>query len=184
MNTAATLSLAGWSPARFTADEFATMIGAGLFADRRVELVQGELREMPPAGNRHARRHAAIAYRLIAALGEAMVRVEVAIRLDHETIAAPDAAVLRRDVVEDGPIAAADVLMVVEVADTSLSYDVGVKRTIYATAGIAHYWVVDARRSVVHVYGTAVADDYETLVVIAFGEPLTVPGTDAVVTID
>jgi Uma2 family endonuclease len=78
----------------------------------------------------------------------------------------------------------AEVELAVEVAETTLSRDMGMKRMKYAAAGIAHYWVIDGERSRVHVWGEPVNGDYAQIATVRFGEPLAVPGTDATIVID
>jgi len=67
---------------------------------------------------------------------------------------------------------------------TTLDRDMGAKRIDYARAGIAHYWVVDGERRVVHVFADPVSGDYADVRTVRFGAPLAVPGTGSVITLD
>jgi Uma2 family endonuclease len=170
--------------ARFTAAEFLHMVEAGAFDDMNVELVEGELQRMPPAGNSHSRRHGSVAFRLMSAVGEALVRIEAGVQIDDGNILGPDVALLTRAVAEDGPLPVDSVALAVEVAESSIDRDLGVKRLLYAGAGIPHYWVVDGKRFVTHVFERPVDGDYSALQLVSFGKPLAVPGTDATIILD
>lgn len=171
-------------PARFTTAEFLRMIEAGVFGDDKVELVEGELRRMPPPGNDHSRGVVAVVARLLRLAPEGLVRAETGIDLDDDTVVGCDAALLREDKRGRGMMRPDNVVLVVEVAETSLDYDTGLKRRKYAGAGIGHYWVVDGPRGVVHVYTEPVDGDYVDIHTVRFGQPLAVPGTDATIMLD
>ena len=79
---------------------------------------------------------------------------------------------------------ASEILLMVEVSESTRERDIGMKRMKYATAGIPHYWVVDGERSVVHVHADPIEGDYADIGTVRFGHPLPVPGTDATITID
>lgn len=78
-------------------------------------------------------------------------------------------------------IPAAAFALVVEVAVSTRDRDLGLKRTLYAAAGIPTYWVIDADRGVTHVFDRPENGDYMGLSLARFGEPLAVPGTDGAV---
>ncbi len=170
--------------ARFTATEFLHMVEAGAFDDMNVELVEGELQRMPPAGNSHSRRHGSVAFRLMSAVGEALVRIEAGVQIDKDNIVGPDVALLTGVVAEDGPLPTDAIKLAIEVAESSIDRDLGVKRLLYAGAGIPNYWAVDGKRSVTHVFEQPVDGDYASLRLVPFGKALTIPGTDATITLD
>lgn len=95
-----------------------------------------------------------------------------------------DVAVLREPVEGNRLLIAADILLVIEVAETSVARDTTMKRFAYASGGIPHYWVVDGNRSVIHVYANPLEGDYTRFHSVGFGETLDVPGTDGTITID
>jgi Uma2 family endonuclease len=120
----------------FTADEFERMAERGVFLeDARLELVEGEIVEMSPIGKRRA-----ACVDLLAELfrerlqRQVIVRVQNPIQLDDHSEPQPDLALLRRreDFYRDALPTPDDVLLVVEVADTSVEYDRQVKLPIYA----------------------------------------------------
>ena len=170
--------------ARFTTCEFLRMADAGAFEGMKVELVAGELERIPPPGNRHGLRQIKVALRLGAIVAEELLRGEVGIDLGENTLLGCDAALLRAPVAENRMLLPSDVLLAVEVAESTLARDTGMKRFAYAEAGIPHYWVVDGERSVVHIYGDPVAGDYAEVSTARFGGPLAVPGTGAAIVID
>ena len=169
--------------ARFTTAEFLRMIEAGAFEDWKVELVGGELDRMPLPGNEHARRQMRVV-RLARVAPEALLRAGTGIDLGNDTVLGCDAAILRLPVegVGNRMLRPDEVLLAIEIAETSRERDLGLKRVRYAAAGIAHYWVVDGERGVVHVHSEPVAGDYAEIATVRFGQPLRVPGTDATIT--
>ena len=172
------------TPARFTTAEFLRMGEAGAFDDMKVELVEGELVRMNPPMSAHAARQAKIAIRLSRLFAESRIMGEVGVDLGNDTLVGCDVAVLREPVAENRLLVAADVLLVIEVAETSAARDTTFKRFAYAGGDIPHYWVVDGTRAVVHVYAAPVEGDYTRFQSIGFGEPLAVPETDGTITID
>lgn len=131
----------------FTVDDYYRM-AAGVFAeDERVELIEGEIIEMSPAGSRHA----GCVIKLNALLHERkedspiIIGVHNPVRLNDGTEPQPDIAVLRwrDDYYVGAHPTPADVLLVIEVADSSLVLDLGMKAKSYARAGIPEYWVFD-----------------------------------------
>jgi len=139
----------------FTVEEYERMGEAGLFDEGpRVELVGGEIIEMSPIG----RHHAACVNRLTALLtrdlsGRFVVAVQNPMRLDDLSEPQPDVVVLapRADFYEAFHPRPEDTLLVIEVADTSLGWDRGIKRARYAAAGVAEVWIVDLGAGMVEV---------------------------------
>jgi Uma2 family endonuclease len=131
---------------RFSVDEYEQMTELGILTENdRVELIRGEILEKMTIGDRHA----ACTIRLnqllsLAVAGRALVSIQNPIRLaDSEP--EPDVALLtpRPDFYASGKPRPADVLLIVEVADTTLEFDRDVKRPMYAEAGIGEYWIVN-----------------------------------------
>ena len=132
---------------RFTVDEYYATAYAGIPKENaRVELIQGEIVEMGPLGNRHA----ACVDRLVDLLTlltrkPAITRVQNPVHINDYSTVEPDLMLLvRRDefYVSDRP-SSSDVLLLVEVSDTILQYDRNVKFPIYANAGIVEVWIAD-----------------------------------------
>lgn len=139
-----------------TVDEYHAMGEAGLFAENeRVELLDGHLINMSPAGYQHnhctSRLNMLLMQRIFEAGLEAKpkVFVQMGVRLDEESELQPDIAVLSPDAPETRTPVPEDVLLAIEVAHSSLSYDDGPKRIRYAEAGIPVYWIVDIENETV-----------------------------------
>ncbi len=149
---------------RLTVSDFHRMGEAGIFAPGdRMELIDGEIIDMSPIGAIHA----AIVALLTAFLcrtvgGGVIVRCQNPIRLDDSSEPEPDIALLRPRA--DGYMSAhpgpGDVLVVIEVADTSLAYDLGVKVPLYARHGIPEAWVIDAATRQTRVFRDPSAEGY------------------------
>lgn len=139
---------------RFTVDEYHRMAEAGiLHEDDRVELIRGEIVEMSPIGGRHAACVREINHLLGRKLGEELrLDVQSPVRLDEQDAPQPDLAVIRaRDYGSSLPVPE-DVLLLIEVSDTSLAYDRNVKLPLYGRSGIPEVWIVDLNNKVVDRY--------------------------------
>lgn len=141
---------------RIDVERFHRMIEAGCFNDGdRVELIDGELRDMPPIGPPHGGTTSSLNMILTPKLaGRAIVSVQGPLVLSDGTEIYPDLAVLRlrEDCYRRSNPTAEDVLLVIEVADSSLALDQGIKLANYARADIHRYWIVDLRHRALHDY--------------------------------
>ncbi|MBM2812424.1 MAG: hypothetical protein HW416_3183 [Chloroflexi bacterium] len=140
----------------FTVADYYRMAETGILAeDDRVELIEGEIVEMPPIGDRHAScvgRTTDLFFRLFGNL--ARVWVQNPVRLSNRSEPVPDLMLLqpRPDFYVSGHPKASDVLLLVEVSDSSEAYDRRVKLPLYAREGVPEVWIVDLGRSVVRVH--------------------------------
>jgi Uma2 family endonuclease len=132
---------------RFTADEYQRMGQTGiLFTGDRVELIDGEIVAMTPIGSRHSAAVDRTARAMfIGVRDRAIVRVQGSVRLDLFHEPQPDLALLkpRDDFYASAHPGPSDILLVVEIAESSLEYDRDVKAPMYARLGVAEYWVAD-----------------------------------------
>jgi len=135
--------------ARLSLAEYDRMIERGVFDEgkrRRLEFIRGEIREKAPIGSLHEVVVDRLSEWSIRSLpeGKVWVRVQNSIGLpDLVSVPEPDLAwVARRDYSQGRPTAE-DVLLVIEVAESSLAYDCGEKADLYAEAGIEDYWVIN-----------------------------------------
>jgi Uma2 family endonuclease len=130
---------------RFSVEDYHRMGEAGILGpELRTELIDGEVVEMPPIGHPHAGTVNLLADPLKEAVGrKAIVAVQNPVWLDDYTEPLPDIALLRRraDYYRNGHPASDDVLLLIEVADTSLAYDRDVKLPRYARAEVPEAWV-------------------------------------------
>lgn len=140
----------------FNTAEYHRMVEAGILSeDDRTELIEGEVIRMSPIGSRHAACVDNLGRILNRRVGDAaVVRVQNPVHLDDFSEPQPDVALLRprADFYADSHPAPDDVLLVIEVADTSAGYDREVKVPLYARAGIPEVWVVDLTADRVEVY--------------------------------
>lgn len=144
----ATIPFAAPSRHRISVDAFYRMGEAGILGPTdRVELIDGEIIDMSPIGALHAAIVARLASSFSQRLGEAaVIRCQNPLRLDDTSEPEPDIAILRprADFYMTAHPGPADVLLVIEVSDTSLAYDLGTKVPLYARHGIPEVWVIDA----------------------------------------
>jgi Uma2 family endonuclease len=161
-----------------TAEEYLRMGEAGVFdPEARLELIEGEIIEMPPIGSPHAATVNILNRLLQRQVGEAaMVSVQNPMIIGPRSVPQPDVALLksRPDNYRRGHPGVADVLLAVEVADTTLSFDLGTKAPMYARCGISELWVVDVNENRVHVFRDPAGGGYETTLVAGVGDTLTV----------
>lgn len=149
---------------RFTVDEYHRMVAAGILGeDDRVELLDGQVVEMPPIGPEHAGCVDEVVRLLYRVVGEGVtIRVQSPVVVTEYWEPYPDVAVLRSRpggyrARHPGPD---DVLLLVEVADTTLARDRGTKIPAYARAGIVETWLVDLAGDEVEVYRHPAPEGY------------------------
>jgi hypothetical protein len=150
--------------------------------EERVELVEGELLTVPAIGSRHASATSRLIERLFEATDRTAVLVtgSMPLRLDRFNELEPDVLVLRRraDAFAASHPTPADTLLVVEVADTTRSFDLGRKAALYARFGVAESWVVDLVARHVRVHRDPQGDTYAHVEPLAAGAltPRALPG--------
>lgn len=155
---------------RFSVEEYYLMAKAGILKeDDRVELIEGEIVEMAPIGSRHA----SCVIRLIQFLTQqvasrALVSAQNPVHLGEHSEPQPDISLLRprADFYSTAHPGPADVLLLIEVADTSVEYDRGVKVPLYARAGIGEFWLVDLAGESIEVYQSPAPDGYRQVRVV------------------
>ena len=172
---------------RFDADAYYRMAEAGVLGDpRRVELIDGEIIDMAAIGSPHA----AITNRLVRAFaaavaeGSTLMSVQSPLRLDRYNEPEPDVMLLRprADDYRASHPTAADVLLLVEVSETSLAYDRATKLPLYARFSVPEVWIVDLVGAAVETYREPKDGAYASRQRLAAGQltPRLAPG----VTID
>jgi Uma2 family endonuclease len=147
---------------RFTVHDYHRMGEAGiLHEDDRVELIEGELVQMTSIGTRHFSCVNRLNRMLVMNVGdEAIVSVQNPVRLNDYNEPQPDLTVIRpRDYRESLPMPE-DVLLLIEVSDTTLAYDRGVKLPLYARTGVGEVWIVNLPVETVERYTGPSADGY------------------------
>ncbi|HZG51258.1 MAG TPA: Uma2 family endonuclease [Pyrinomonadaceae bacterium] len=158
----------------FSAAEFERMGEAGVFKrDARLELIEGEIIETSPIGSPHAACVNFLSRFLNRTVGDiALVSTQNPIRLDDFSEPEPDIALLRLrdDFYRDAHPTPADVLLIIEVADTTLGYDRQVKMPLYARAGVAEAWIVNLTEARIEIYSGLAEGAYQTIVNVPRGE--------------
>lgn len=149
----ATQAAEGLPRRRFTVAELELMTNAGVLSeDERIELIGGEMVPMSPKGIRHEVLKAALTIDWARRLPEDLRLVtETTFRLSEDTCLEPDVVVYKR---ADGlrGLNGKTALLVVEIGDTGLAYDLGRKPALYAMFGVREYWVIDARKLELHAH--------------------------------
>ncbi len=149
---------------RLSTDQYERLAAVGVIPpDTRVELIDGELIEMPPMNPPHS----AVVMRLDAlwqriAGQERAIRTSMPLKIDWDGEPWPDLVVLSSPIDEYAtrhPLAA-EALLVIEVSDTTLDDDQKIKGPKYARAGVGEYWVVDINGDRVWVYTEPGASGY------------------------
>ena len=161
-----------------TINEFQRLAEAGVFAgDDRLELIRGEIVEMAAIGDRHAL-CVMLATDLLSDLKpRGIVNPQNPLRLSGQgSVPRPDIVLLRRRPdFRSCPPHAGDVLLVVEVADTSLAYDRDLKIPLYAQAGIPEIWLVDLNSDTIFAYRQPSPDGYQEVREYRRGEWISPP---------
>jgi Uma2 family endonuclease len=140
------------------------MADAGIFSEeQRIELLEGEVVKMTPIGHRHAACVDRLTRLLVLGSGDAaIVRVQSPVQLSDLSELQPDLVLLRPvdDFYASAHPRSEDVLLVIEVAETTASYDRDIKLPLYARAGLPAVWIVDLPRSAVDVYSDPRDQEY------------------------
>jgi Uma2 family endonuclease len=160
----------------FTVDEYYKMAEVGILRpDERVQLVEGKIVQMPPIGPRHAFNVGRLTELLRACFGDrSTIRSQNPLRLASGAEPEPDVAVVRSDpanprAYESRHPGASDTLFVVEVADRTLTYDLGEKAQMYARHSVMDLWVVDLPGDRVVVHREPTPDGYASVVSVTRG---------------
>lgn len=170
----------------FTVGEYYRLARHGILTEGdRVELLDGRIYEMAPIGSGHAQCVRRLTEFLVLRVApRALVSIQNPVRLDDRSEPEPDVALLvPRDDYDSRHPRPEDVLLVIEVADTSLDFDRHVKPLLYARAGIPELWVVGLREERVHVYRRPGPNGYAEQAVIERGGALRItalPDVDAI----
>jgi Uma2 family endonuclease len=162
---------------RFTVDEYHRMGEAGILsAGECLELINGEVVRMPRTTPRHAGSVNRLVSLWAARLGaRAVVHIRNPVRLPAYSELQPDLALLRprADFYATSYPEASDVLLVVEVSDTTLEMDRRIKIPLYARYGIREAWLLDLTRDRLEVYRHPTPDGYRDVRVVERGQPVT-----------
>ena len=141
---------------RITADDYQRMGQVGILPEGgRMELIDGDIIEMTPIGPRHSACVGSATRALVRAAGDtAIVLPRGSVRLDPYSEPQPDLVLLRpkADFYASRHAGPEDILLVIEIANSSIGYDRGMKARLYAKSGIPEYWLADLNENVVSRY--------------------------------
>ncbi|TPQ48963.1 hypothetical protein C2U72_21005 [Prosthecomicrobium hirschii] len=168
MNARTLIAADGLPRRAFTVAEVEAMVRAGILAeDERIELIDGELIPMSPKGSRHETVKIALNLhwsRLCP--DDRLVAQGTTVRLSPDSYLEPDFVIFPFAAGVDG-LGPETALLAVEIADSSLGYDLGRKAAVYARFGIAELWVVEAWTLAVHVHTEPTPDGYRSVAIHA-----------------
>ncbi len=173
----------------FSVREFHRMGEIGIFGpDEQEELLDGQLIAVPPMGERHwslvSRIHRVLAQRTA---GRATVVAQLPVVLAGDSEPLPDVAVLRYDPrdYEAGKPSVADIFVLVEVADSSLTLDRTTKLRLYERARVPAYWIVNVREGTIASHHDPHADGYRVVHEYGRDELIDLPGfPDVIITVE
>jgi Uma2 family endonuclease len=173
----------------FTVEEYYGMAAAGILQPgERVELIEGEIFQMSPIGNRHVGCVIrATRLFLTALMGRAVVSGQHPVQLSNYTEPQPDLSLLkfRTDDYSGKKVVAEDVLLILEVSDTTLRFDRNVKLPRYAAAGISEVWIENLEADELLVYRDPDGEHYRTALTLHRGDSVSVLAfPDAVFSVD
>ena len=159
----------------FTVDDYYRMGEAGILDENlRTELINGEIIEISPLGDRHMecvnRANAMLVPTLI---HKAIVSVQNAVRINNITMPQPDVVLYKfRPDFYKGRHESDDVLLLIEVADSTLRFDRNVKLPLYASVGIREVWIEDLRNNRLLVFRDPDGKNYSTSLTFGAGESI------------
>ena len=149
---------------RISADRYQKMVATGVLTKYdRVELIDGDMLNMAPIGPPHSAVVARLTKQFVlSVVDSAIVSPGGSIRLGDYSVPQPDLMLLkpRADFYAGQIPTPPDVLLLVEVSESSLAFDQSTKRALYARHGVAEYWVVDIPGKRAHVYREPTGDGY------------------------
>jgi Uma2 family endonuclease len=160
---------------KLTLAQYEQMVAKGAFQElpQKIELIQGEILGMNPAGPLHDALIEFLTHWSIRNIDERRIRVRVQSGLSlpqFDSRPEPDVLWVQADHPRERHPIAEEVLLLIEVADASLEIDRNVKAELYARAGIPEYWIVNAVDQVVHVCREPGAHGYSSLVTVGPGD--------------
>lgn len=162
---------------RFTVEDYHRMAETGVLREgERLELIDGKVVEMSPIGIGHASSLDRLDEALRDGIGkDAHFRVQGPLRLDRHSEVQPDLLILRRreDFYAEGHPEPEDVLLLVEVADTSQQYDRQTKLPLYAAHGVPEVWLFDVPKKTIEIFRQPGPEGYADRQVVDAGDTLT-----------
>jgi Uma2 family endonuclease len=168
---------------RITVAEFEKAYFAGAFGQVRLELIEGVILEMSPMGDAHVVWLFRLTKQLVMALGEvAEIASQIPIELDeNDSQPEPDFVVVKLEDFHDRKIKASETALVIEVSDSTLEDDRGIKQKLYARNGVREYWIVNVKAKQLEVYRDPQGETFNTKFTLEVGKtcsPVAFPTRD------
>jgi len=161
---------------KFTVEQYHQMVTNGILSPSdRLELINGEIIEMSPIGIRHASCVRRAINLLARKLGDsAIIDAQDPVKLNDSSEPQPDIAVLRprADFYADAHPQPQDILLLIEVADTTIATDRAVKVPLYASNSIPELWLIDLNNQIIEVYYEPIGDRYRYIHQFQSGETI------------
>jgi len=165
------------SRTRISTNRYEMMVAAGVLTKYdRVELIEGDMLDMAPIGTKHSAITARLHELFVLAISSSATVVSGGpVNLGEFSEPQPDLMLLKRrsDFYSGKLPEAADVLLLIEVSDSSLSFDQGIKLNLYARYGVSEYWVVDVDGKRIITYGESGAKGYARTLEFAAADSVT-----------
>ena len=157
---------------RITVEEFEKAYFAGAFGQARLELIEGVILEMSPMGDTHVAWLFRLNKQLLLTLGEvAEVGSQVPISLgESDSQPEPDFVVVKLEDFQDRKIKANEAALVIEVSDSTLEDDRGIKQKLYARNGLREYWIVNVKAKQLEVYRDPQGETFNTKFTLEVGK--------------
>lgn len=158
----------------FSVAELDAMFDAEILSrDEKIELIDGDIFKMNSQMMPHALLKSRLARKLMALIPETFdVIVEGSMASSNQSLLEPDIMITARLPIERRYLRPEEVMMAIEVADTSLSFDLGTKPLIYGRAGISEFWVIDINSAKTWVHRLPSEGGYQSIVCVAFDAPI------------
>ena len=161
-------------PKRFRAADFRKMTEVGILPEESGwEVIDGYLIDKMSIGSKHAGTVNELTQSLIILLGRGtIVAVQNPIHIDDYNEPEPDIALLkpREDFYKKSHATSEDVLLLIEISDSTIEYDREIKKTLYAEAGIVEYWLVNLQNNTIEVYSQPKNGNYRLARILESGE--------------
>ena len=174
MNVAFTRAAEGFPRRAFTVEDIRRMIDAGVISeDEKFELIEGEVVMMAAKGPVHDDIKSHLAMALSRAVSDdLLVGVENTLQLADDVLVEPDLMIVPRSIYKEARACAApfvrpqpsDILLLIEVAVSSMAYDRGLKARLYARHGVREFWVIDANTGATWIHTGPSGDGWSSIV--------------------
>ncbi|MEL6262735.1 MAG: Uma2 family endonuclease [Cyanobacteria bacterium J06626_6] len=173
--------------AKWTLEEYHRMIESGILDNKRVELIRGEIVEMPPEGEAHASRSVSAGeYLTLLLIEKAQLRPAKPITLPNQSEPDPDIAVVRRidTEYEDHHPYPENIFWLIEYSESSLVKDLNLKSQVYAEVDIPEYWVFNLKQKELIVFRGPEAGEYTSRVAYTAGQITSLAFPDISISVD